>query len=193
MIKVVVIGASAGGISAIQTIFKSMPGPISVPIVVVLHIHRDTKLTLPLIFGQFYSGQLVEAIDKTEMVPGSVYFATPDYHLLVQDEKTLTLTQDVPVHYSRPSIDVTFASAAFALGAGACGVLLTGASADGAEGLKAIHDNGGFTFVQDPAEAESSVMPLAAIKMFNPSAVLGLKEIGRKLSSLGGRYDIAEK
>lgn len=193
MIKAIIIGASAGGITALQTIFRNMKGPVRLPIIVVLHIHKDTKYTLPLIFGHLYDGPLIEAYDKTEMQPGCVYFAPPDYHLLVEDEKTLSLTQDAPVHYSRPSIDVTFESAAYALGDSACGVLLTGASADGALGLKTIQDHGGFTVVQNPDEAESRAMPQAALQLFKPNAVLGLKEIGETLSSLGGRYDVAEK
>lgn len=186
MINIIVIGASAGGIHALQTVFKNIPQPLRVPIIVVLHLNKDTQMPLPLIFGQHAKGALYEAGDKTELIAGCFYFAPPDYHLLFEDQHTLALTQDAPVHYSRPSIDVTFESAAQTFGAEACGVLLTGASADGAQGLKYIKESGGCAIVQDPGEADAPTMPLAAVQMFQPDAVLSLVDIAKALSECGG-------
>lgn len=191
MTKIIVIGTSAGGITALQTVFKNIPTALKVPIVVVLHIHKETQMTLPLIFGHHAKGALYEACDKTHLVPGGIYFAPPDYHVLFEDPSTLALTQDVPVHFSRPSIDVTFESAVYTFGRGVCGVLMTGASADGAQGLKLIKDNGGKTIVQNPEEAEATTMPLSALQMFKPDAVLSLREIARSLWEFGEAYEVS--
>lgn len=191
MTKVIVIGTSAGGIAALQTIFKNLKAPLTIPIVVVLHLHKDTQMALPLVFGPMCKGSLHEARDKTELVAGGVYFAPPDYHLLFEDKTMLALTQDVPVHFSRPAIDVTFESAAYTFGAEALGVLMTGASADGALGLKTIRAYGGYTIVQDPEEAETPTMPLSALQIFKPDAVLGLVKIAEALSPFEERHENA--
>lgn len=192
-LKLIVIGASAGGISALQKILQRFTHPLSVPVVVILHIHKDTKLMLPLVFGSYYSGGLVEAYDHTPMEPGTIYFATADYHLLIDEKMQLTLTQEPPVMFSRPSIDVTFETAALAFGGGVCGVLLTGASSDGALGLKTIKRYGGYTIVQDPLGAEAKIMPSAALDLFDVDEVLSLEKIGDRLQKLGSRYADAEK
>jgi two-component system chemotaxis response regulator CheB len=96
----------------------------------------------------------------------------------------LSLSVEEPVHFARPSIDVLFQSAAEAYGDGVVGILLTGANEDGAEGLKAIHEAGGTTIVQDPASAQCGIMPGSALKLFNPTHTFSLEEIGRFLGGL---------
>lgn len=192
-LKLIVIGASAGGIGALQKILQRVKEPLSVPVVVVFHLHKETKLMLPLVFGSFFSGGLIEAYDHTPLESGNLYFATADYHLLVDEEMQLTLTQEAPVLFSRPSIDVTFESAALALGDRVCGILLTGASSDGARGLQTIQRAGGYTIVQDPEEAEAKIMPQAAIDLIDVDEILSLDNIGDKLQYLGRVYADAEK
>lgn len=180
--KLVVIGCSAGGVTALQTILSQLPKLPGVPIVVVQHIPAHAALDLELVFGRFFSGRIVEATDKTPLEPGHVYFAPPSYHLLVESDHTLSLSQDDPVNFARPSIDVLFESAAFSLRHEVCGVLLTGSNADGAQGLRKIKDRQGYTMVQDPATAEATAMPQSALDLFTPDYVAGLADIGRRIA-----------
>jgi two-component system, chemotaxis family, protein-glutamate methylesterase/glutaminase len=180
-ITLIVIGTSAGGISALQTLFKLLPENFSLPIVVTQHIAPKARIEPQLIFGTSLNVTFEEAKDKTKIKPGHVYFAPPNYHLLVEKDFTLSLSQDEPVHFARPSIDVCFISAAHYVNSGVCGILLTGANADGALGLHTISENGGFTIVQDPNEAEFATMPGAALERFQPSAILNLRDISQQM------------
>jgi two-component system chemotaxis response regulator CheB len=112
--------------------------------------------------------------------------APPGYHVLIESDRSIALSTDEPVHYSRPSIDVLFESAAEVFGKRLLGVIVSGASADGAAGLKAIAEHGGTTIVQRPAEAEQAVMPRAAIETVTPSAVLPLEHIVALFTRLPG-------
>jgi two-component system chemotaxis response regulator CheB len=125
-----------------------------------------------------------EAVDKQAMAGGHVYVAPPDYHLLVEDRRSLALSVDEPVLFSRPSIDVLFESAADAFGADVLAILLTGASTDGSNGIAAIRAAGGHAWVQDPGDAEASYMPAAAIAHAGADAVLTLDRITRRLAEL---------
>lgn len=186
-ISVIVIGTSAGGIQALQTIFKALPKNFSLPIVVTQHIAATVRVQLQLVFGANLEIIFEEAKDKTELLPGHVYFAPPNYHLLLERDHSLSVSQDEPVHFARPSIDVCFTSAAHSLGEQVCGILLTGANSDGAIGLRTIANNGGFTIVQDPKEAEFSTMPQSALDLFKPTAVLALKDIIQKIIYLANK------
>ena len=128
-----------------------------------------------------------EAEDKEPIRPGVIYFAPPDYHLLVEADHTLSLSADEPVLYSRPSIDVLFESAADAYGDGLVGIILTGANEDGAAGLSAVYDAGGIALVEDPEGAFSSAMPSAALARRREARVLSLDEIADYLKGLKGR------
>lgn len=186
-IKVVFVGASAGGVQALKTLFRQLDGRFHLPMVVVQHLPQDSTVDPGLVFSGRSKLIFIEAADKVVMQPGYVYFAPPGYHLLIESDHSFGLTQDDPVHFARPSIDVTFMSGAEVFGAGACGVVLTGANPDGADGLKRIGDAGGFTIVQDPEEAESSMMPLSAIEIAKPKFVGRLSAIAEKLITLQGR------
>ena len=124
-----------------------------------------------------------EVEDKAPIVPGNVYVAPADYHLLIEPGH-FSLSTDEPVRYSRPSIDVTFVSAADTYGAKVIGVVLTGANADGSRGLKRIVDRGGMAFVQSPATAESATMPTAAIRCVPQASVMAIGEIAAALTKL---------
>jgi two-component system chemotaxis response regulator CheB len=183
-VRVICVGASAGGITAVQRLLNGLPKLFSLPLVVVQHLHPSTELDVDLVYGRGFSGKVLEARDKMPLEGGTAYFAPPTYHLLIEKDLSLSLSQDEPVNFSRPSIDVLFESAAWAVGDGACGVLLTGANHDGAAGLRQIKDLGGVTIVQDPEEAEVPYMPNAAIELQRPDFILKIDDIAAKLSQM---------
>ena len=183
-VGLVVIGASWGGLVAIERVLSDLPDDFAVPVVVAQHRDPDTTDGL---LGQLLSGhttlEVVDAGDKNELVPGRVLLAPPDYHLLVEGE-AVELSIDAPVQFSRPSIDVLFESAAESRGEQVVGVLLTGANADGACGLREIARRGGYTVVQDPETAERREMPDAALEAMTPDAVVPLEQIGATIAAV---------
>ncbi|HEY8400524.1 MAG TPA: chemotaxis protein CheB [Cytophagaceae bacterium] len=122
-----------------------------------------------------------EGEEKEPIREGYVYFAPPDYHMLVDYDETISLSKDEKVNFSRPSIDVLFESAADVFGSSLIGIILTGSSSDGANGLLKIKKNGGLTIVQSPEEAEYRLMPEAALKLSGTQNVFTLEEIVRFL------------
>ena len=183
-IEALVIGASAGGIDALLRILPGLPAAPNFPVVVVLHLPDDRESRLAEVFQQHLPMPVLQATDKAPLVAGTVYFAPPGYHLSIENERCFSLSQEEPVHFSRPAIDILMMSAADAYGAALCGMLLTGASHDGAAGLAAIGEAGGLTIVQDPQDAEISTMPAAAIRLRAPSLTLPLREIRALLATL---------
>jgi two-component system chemotaxis response regulator CheB len=159
----IVVGGSSGAIDALVRMLPALPATLRAPMLVVLHLPRDRRSLLADIFRQRCALPLREAQDKDAIAPGTVYFAPPDYHLLVDAGPCLALSVDAPVHYSRPSIDVLFESAADQFGERLMGILLSGANEDGARGLEAIVAAGGLVVVQDPATAPMPTMPQAAL------------------------------
>jgi two-component system chemotaxis response regulator CheB len=159
----VAIGASAGAVEALQGLLPAIPASFRAALVIVVHLPAGRRSHLAELFGQLCALRTCEAEDKATIEPGTIYFAPSDYHLLVERDGTLSLSIDEPVHFSRPSIDVLFESAARAGGSHVLGILLSGANADGAEGLAAIAARGGLTWVQTPASARSPTMPEAAL------------------------------
>jgi two-component system chemotaxis response regulator CheB len=182
MYELICIGASWGGLRAIETVLNDIPPAVDPPIVVAQH--RDAqKSALAHVISRHTRRPVVDASDKQSLEPGHVYLAPADYHLLVE-RGSLALSLEARVQYARPSIDVLFESAADAYGADVIGVILTGANADGAEGLARIKRYGGVAIVQDPAEAERRAMPEAAIAATVADAVLPLAEIGKFIYGL---------
>jgi two-component system chemotaxis response regulator CheB len=181
----IVIGASLGGIAALQTVLRELPPPGSVPIAIVLHRQREADDGLVAVFQAATARPVVEPPDKAPIEAGRVYLAPADYHLLVESGY-FSLSTDVPVRYARPSIDVLFESASDVYGAAATAVVLTGANQDGADGAARIHGRGGRVIVQDPATSECAVMPLAALRAVPAAAVLSLAEIGALLARVTG-------
>lgn len=183
-IRALVIGASAGGIDALRTILPALPASPAFGVAIVLHVPDDRDSRLAEVFQQHLPMPVLQAEDKAPMAPGTIYFAPPGYHLSVENDATFSLSQEEPVHFSRPAIDILMASAADAFGERLCGIVLTGASADGAAGLARIGEAGGLTVVQDPADAEISTMPAAAIRLRAPDLVLPLRELRSFLANL---------
>lgn len=180
--RAVVIGASAGAIQALSLILPALPASFPLPILIVVHVPADRSNFLAPLFGAKCSLSVREADDKEPACGGTVYFAPAGYHLLVEEDGTLSLSSDEPVQHSRPSIDVLFESAAEAYGAGLIGIILTGANADGAAGLRAVGAAGGRAIVEDPAEAFADAMPLAALTACATARRMSLNAITRFLS-----------
>jgi two-component system chemotaxis response regulator CheB len=184
-IQAVVIGASAGGLQALAELLPAFSDRTAAAVFVVLHIPRDRPSLLTEVFAPKCALEVREAQDKEPVAPGTVYFAPPNYHLLVNDGPQLALSADDLVHHSRPSIDVLFESAAEVYGERLLGVILTGANEDGAEGLAAVHDAGGFTVVQEPETAQASTMVLSAMQLRAPDLVLPLGRIAELFRTVG--------
>jgi len=179
----IVIGSSAGGLQALSCIFKSLPLHFPIPIVVVQHLHPDQSMYFIESLNQQSDLIIKDANEKEKLSPGTVYFSPPNYHLLVEDDKTLSLSFDEKVNFSRPSIDILFESAADVFKSKLLGIILTGANSDGAKGLFAIKKKKGTAMVQDPATAEYPAMPEAAIELCSVDYIISLEEIGRLLNS----------
>ncbi len=185
--EAVVVGASAGAVDALSAILPTLPADYPLPVLVVVHVPPDKKSAMAELFASKCQTAAREAEDKEPLAPGTVYFAPPDYHLLVEPDRRLSLSSEEPVNYSRPAIDVLFESAADALGPNVVGVLLTGASSDGAKGLRAICDAGGMALVQHPDEAVVPTMPRAGLAACPSAIVLTLEQIAARLCELGRR------
>lgn len=183
-IEAVVIGASAGGVQALLSLFSGLPASFRLPIVALLHLSSGRESQLPEIFRHRLTLDVREAVDKEKIKPSTLYFAGPGYHLSVEADRSFSLSCEEPLHYSRPSIDVLMVSAADAYGSSLAGIVLTGANRDGADGLAHIGARGGLTVVQDPIEAEVSLMPQAAIGRSQPDLILPLAGIRNLLLEL---------
>ena len=180
----VVIGASAGGIKALSSLLAPLPREFSLPIIIVQHLHPHSESYLSHILSTKSELHIKQADEKESLCAGSVYIAPPNYHLLVEEDHTLSLSLDTWVNYSRPSIDVLFETAAYAYRDKLIGIVLTGANYDGSQGLKKIKDFGGYAIVQEPSSAEVDVMHNAAIEATTVDKVLPPNEIGIYLLQL---------
>jgi two-component system chemotaxis response regulator CheB len=182
--QLIVIGASAGGVTAVRTLLSSVPPGFSIPILIVQHIPRDRPSGLVEILSAACVLPVAEAEDKQPLNEGRVLVAPPDYHLLVEDRESVALSLDAPVVFSRPAIDVLFESAAEVFGRGVLAILLTGASTDGSEGIAAVRRAGGAAWIQDPDEAQASIMPAAALAHAGADAVLTVDDMCKNLGTL---------
>lgn len=182
--QLVVIGGSWGGVDALQEILRHLPREYPLAVVAVLHRDRHSDGTLDTHLQRSCAVTVSEAEDKESIEAGHVYLAPADYHLLVEPGR-LALSVEAPVAFARPSIDVLFQSAAESYRRAVVGVVLTGASADGADGLAHIQRRGGLTVVQDPATAERRAMPEAAMAAVRPDRVLPIEDVGPFLVALG--------
>jgi len=175
--RAIVIGTSAGGLHALTTILRKLPSDYPVPILVVQHRAKGQKSLLEEVLQSKTKIKIKQADEKEAIRSGYVYIAPPDYHLLVEEDKTLSLSSDELVRFSRPSIDVLFESAAVVFQKALVGIIMTGASNDGTSGIEAIADFGGLTIAQAPAEAEYPYMPRAAIDTQKVKHVWALSQI----------------
>lgn len=183
----VVIGASAGGVECLLQLFECLPEGFSLPIIVVLHLPESGEPKLVEVFQDKVKMPVRQAQDKEPVEPGVLYFAGAAYHLSIEENRCFSLSDEMPRHYARPSIDVLMQSAADSFGKELAGFILSGASRDGASGLAYIKREGGLTVVQNPAEAKFPVMPQAAIDECEPDFVLSTDEMCKLILKLDNR------
>jgi two-component system chemotaxis response regulator CheB len=181
----IVVGASAGAIQALSRILPALPADYPIPVLAVVHVPPG-RSDLAALLRTRCQVNVKEAEDKEPILPGHVYFGPPGYHLLVEEDRTVSLSSDEPVLYSRPSIDVLFETAADSYGERLVGVILTGANEDGAEGLRAVAAAGGVTLTEEPSAAFQAAMPLAALARCPSALAMTLDDIAAYLLDLGG-------
>ncbi len=182
--EAIVMGVSAGGMEALSTILPDLSADFPIPVMVVQHQHPTSDDFLIRYLNERCGLKVKQADEKEDILPGVIYIAPPNYHLMVEEDRTFSLSIDPPVHFARPSIDVLFETAVDAYGPRLVGVILTGASSDGSHGLKRLKESGGLAMVQDPETAESDIMPRAAVDATEVDYVLPLEEIGPALNRL---------
>lgn len=178
--QIVVLGMSAGGLRALETVLGKLPPTFPVPLVAVQHRARESTDAYAEVVAAQTKLPVKEVFDDEPLLAPGVFLAPPDYHVFVEPGR-LSLSTDEPVAYGRPSIDVLFESAADAYGDAVIAVLMTGANSDGARGVLRIKEAGGYVIVQDPATAEVSSMPAAALAMSPVDRVLPLDAIAAEL------------
>ncbi len=175
--EAIVIGVSSGGINAMKVIFSLLPKGFNTPIIIVQHLGAHSDNQLIKLLNDKSNLSIKEADEKEKIENGKVYIAPPNYHLIIERDKTFSLSVDEPVNYARPSIDILFESAAEAYRDKLIGVILTGSNSDGTVGFKKINEYEGLTIAQDPKTAESAYMPASAIAAIKPDYILSLEDI----------------
>jgi two-component system chemotaxis response regulator CheB len=191
MPSLVVIGASAGGVSGLLTIARDLPASLAAAVLVVVHVGQGPTVLPDLLNG---NGPLPAAhtVDGERYEAGRIYVAPPDFHLMVRNGR-LELFRGPRENHTRPAIDPLFRSAARARGADVIGVILSGALSDGAAGAMAITDRGGKVIVQDPKEAFMSGMPSSAIRSVDVAAVLPVAEIAGAIEHLVRQRELGDE
>ena len=181
-IELVIIGGSAGSLQVILDMLKKLDNNLSFSIVLVLHRKAQTTSVLPILLQQFSPIEVVEVEDKTDFEINKVYIVPADYHLLFENKTKMSLDVSDKVNYSRPSIDVSFFSAAQVFGEAAVGILLSGANADGVEGLDYIYKNGGLVWIQNPETAEVDYMPRHALEEVPHHSIFNAEDLAMQLN-----------
>jgi two-component system, chemotaxis family, protein-glutamate methylesterase/glutaminase len=182
--EVVVVGGSSGSIDVLLKLLPALRAPLTFALLIVLHRKNTADSTLANLLSLKTSIPCKEIDDKDPIEPGNIYLAPADYHVLVEQNRTFSLDDSEKVHYSRPSIDVSFESAADVYGPALVGILLSGANADGTNGLSAISRAGGITVVQSPKTAQVAFMPQQAILGTSVDFVFDTEEMAPFVNSL---------
>lgn len=185
-IALVVMGGSAGSLDALAALLPGLPPAWRLPIVLVVHLPPTAPSALAEVLAAYTHLRVVEAEDKQPLAPATVHVARPGYHLLVDVGPALALAVDDPEHFSMPSVDVLFESAAATCGPDVAAVVLSGGNEDGSRGLAAVRAAGGVAAVQAPEDATIDVMPRAALRGCPDATVLPAKALGGFLGSLAG-------
>lgn len=177
------IGASAGGVKAVQELLQGIPKPLPFPVIVVLHRLKNVQSNLAMLLQNFSCMPVSEAMDKEDLKAGQVYIAPANYHLLIERDFSISLSVSEVVNMSRPSIDVSLLSAADVCGEKCIGILLTGASKDGAQGMRHMHNLGADLMVQDLNEANVKLMPQSALNICPDIPQRSLHQISEHLNA----------
>ena len=183
-IKMLVIGGSAGSLDVLMDVLPKLRKDIDFPIVIILHRKKDSESLLADLLSSRSPLPVNEIEDKQPILPGVIYLAPPDYHVLIEKNDTFSLDVSEKVNFSRPSIDVSFESASDAYPDAIAGLLLSGANADGTEGLKCIQEKNGLVIVQQPGTADVAYMPQQAINEIKVDAILNKEEIASYINNL---------
>jgi two-component system, chemotaxis family, protein-glutamate methylesterase/glutaminase len=183
--RCIAMGVSAGAMDALSIIIPKLPVSFPIPVVVIQHISPYSDNYMTRYLDKISALRVKEVDEKEKITAGFVYTAPPNYHVLVEEDETFSLSVEERINFARPSIDVFFETAADVYGVQLVGVILTGGNNDGCRGLKIIKDKGGLAVVQDPNTAEADGMPRAALKTVKVDHVFPLDEISPFLESLG--------
>ncbi|MRX47176.1 chemotaxis protein CheB [Pedobacter puniceum] len=184
METIFIIGGSAGSLKVLLEVLPQLHHHLKFPIIIVLHRKGYADSQLSFLLSTKTNLKVVEPDDKDILEPGYIYIAPPDYHLLIESDKTISLDFSEKLNFSRPSIDVTFSSAAKVFKENTFAILLSGANADGVAGLNHVKANNGTTLVQNPVTAEVNYMPLQAITQSKIDFVLNPDEIAAFINKL---------
>jgi two-component system, chemotaxis family, protein-glutamate methylesterase/glutaminase len=184
-VELVVIGGSAGAIDVLRQVLPRLTKAFRPSVAIVIHLPAQGPIVLHELLAGPQTPPMKVAEDKEPVVPGTIYFAPPDYHLLIEGGGTFALSIDSRVHFARPAIDVLFESAAEAFGDRVMGIILSGANADGAAGLKAVANAGGLAVVQSRETAEMIAMPAAAFEAVPDSIEVDTAELAELLRMYG--------
>lgn len=182
-----VIGGSAGSLDVLLKVLPVVDAGIKFPVIIVVHRKHGADSLLPELLSSRTAMKVKEVDEKESLMPGTVYIAPSDYHLLIEQDRTFSLDYSEKINYSRPSIDVTFQSAAEVYGAGLACLLLSGSNSDGVNGLRSVRSWGGMTLVQDPETAQVAYMPAQARLNVAIDKVLRVEEIGEFINLLSNR------
>jgi two-component system chemotaxis response regulator CheB len=184
MIALVIIGGSSGSLDAILKILPKLSLDFVIPVIIVMHRNIASDTVLEEVLASRTHLKVIQAQEKEEISKGYIYVAPPDYHLLIEKNHTLSLDYSEKINYSRPSIDVSFESAADIYREKLACIILSGANGDGAKGIVYANSTGSKIIIQDPAEAIVPFMPEQAIEHTSLNNVLSIKEIISFLNSL---------
>ncbi len=182
--EAIVIGSSAGGLHALKTLIKGLKPGFDIPIIIAQHLSPHSENYMAHFLDQLNTIKVKEADEREKILAGHAYIAPPNFHLLIENDRTFSLTVEEKVNYARPSIDILFETAAEVFREKLIGIILTGANHDGANGIRKIRFFGGFTIAQNPSSAESDTMPKAAIQTGSILKTMELEEIAVFLNSL---------
>jgi two-component system chemotaxis response regulator CheB len=189
--EAIVMGASAGGLLALSGILETLPADFPLPVIIVQHRLKSERALLEEVLQSKCRIRIREADEKETPAGGTVYLAPPGYHLLVEKNRSLSLSCEPPLHFSRPSIDILFETASEAYGKKLIGIILTGANNDGAAGMQSIRKHGGMTIAQNPVSAPFPVMPQAAIAAGGIQYIFDLQEINHFLSGIPKKHSLS--
>lgn len=180
----IVIGSSYGGIEALSHLLPAIKDVCTLPILVTQHIKGTRYSNIASCFSQYCACRIYEAEHSMLIEDDCIYFAPPDYHMLVSDQHKLILSADERVNYSRPSIDELFETASETYQQHLIAIILTGANQDGANGIRVAHQHEGFTIAQEPKQAKAATMPQAAIDTGHIDAICRLENIASAVKAV---------
>jgi two-component system chemotaxis response regulator CheB len=184
MYKAVIIGGSAGSFQVVTKILNSMPKNISIPVLLCLHRLKHVRSGFVEALSLKSNIPVIEPMDKDQLKPGKAYLAPANYHMFLELANRVALSIEEPVNHSRPSIDLSFITAAHAYRKNLIGIILSGANRDGAMGLKKVHEMGGVTIVQDPEECEVRTMTEASLQVTEVDHIYKTEQIIKFLQKL---------